>query len=183
MYLFSAAGDVRPARSSPFQCPRTQQFFTPNISKGLFNHESQALQNLRASRSDRVYIFTLPPCINGTVVNFEFCFMATNSDVGANRNGTAFYFLSLVNSSTDGSFIVDARYPVWSIARDSKCTPTDNGLQICCRKTINFHTLFPVPRSFGIVMQRNHGLKMFVLSVLLPSLMAWSRVDESLITT
>ena len=83
--------------------------------------------------------------------------MATNSDVGANRNGTAFYFLSLVNSSTDGSFIVDARYSVWSIARNSKCTPTDNGLQICCQRTINFHTQFPVaavPHSFGIVMKQ-----------------------------
>ena len=113
------------------------------------------MQNLRASSSDRVYIFTLPPCINGTVVNFEFCFMATNSDVESGRSGTAFYFLSLVRSSNGRSFAINARYSVWSIAQNSKCTPTADGRsQICCRRSTNFRNPFPVPRYFGIVMQQ-----------------------------
>ena len=113
------------------------------------------MQNLRASRSDRVYIFTLPPCINGTVVSFEFCFMATNSDVESERSGTAFYFLSLVRSSNGRSFTINARYSLWSIAQNSTCTPTADGShQICCRRSTNFHTPFPVTRYFGIVMQQ-----------------------------
>ena len=81
--------------------------------------------------------------------------MATNSDVESERRGTAFYFLSLLRSSNGRSFTINARYSLWSIAQNSTCTPTADGShQICCRRSTNFRTPFPVPRYFGIVMQR-----------------------------
>ena len=114
--------------------------------------------NLTVSERDLVYIFTLPPpsvfnCSSSTVVGFQFCYRARNSDVRKSNHRKVFDFLSLVLSSSNDSFTVNARYSIWSTAHDNRCTPTTDGFQICCQRINNYRTHFPMPLSFGVVMQ------------------------------
>ena len=114
--------------------------------------------NLTASERDLVYIFTLPPppvfnCTSSTVVSFEFCYMATNSDVSMGKNRKVFDFLSLVLSSSSDSFIVNAKYSIKSRAQNNRCMATTAGFQICCHR--NNQTPFPIPHSFGVVIRRS----------------------------
>ena len=112
--------------------------------------------NLTASERNLVYIFTLPPpsvfnCSSSTVVGFQYCYLARNSDVEERKNRKVFDFLSLVLSSSNDSFTVNARYSIRSRAQDNRCTLTNAGFQICCQR--NNRTPFPMPPSFGIGIQ------------------------------
>ena len=163
--------------SSLFQCEPTTdlsgQFFTPNISDLYFDDFSLAQQeNLTTLSVQRgtMLIFTTPPesTCNGTVLAFEFCYLALNDEIGK-IDRDVFRFVSLSRNGLQFTITDFDSIRIRTSPRDAICSllvPFD-GRYICCDTyTLPDDEQFQIPSSnytFGVVIRTLNKRMPFVL--------------------